>query len=138
MRAEPFMSDSQKTTVLVVDDHEDLLIFVKRILERADYQVFSAGSGEKALELAAKMVEPLELLVTDLLLPGITGGELRDRIRELHPRCAAIYISGVNQKRIDELGLKYGATFLRKPFTAQQLLEAAELKLTVQKAAFAT
>lgn len=126
----------RKATVLVVDDHEDLLAFAKQILERAGYQVLGAVSGEQALILAHSVEGQLDLLVTDLILPGITGGELREQIREIHPKCAAIYISGVNQKRIDELGLKYGAAFLRKPFSAQQLLEAAEHKLALTKTAF--
>jgi two-component system cell cycle sensor histidine kinase/response regulator CckA len=126
----------KKGTILVVDDHEDLLRFVRQVLERADYEVLGAGSGEQALALARGMEGNLDLLVTDLMLPGITGGELREQIRELHPKCPAIYISGVSQKRIDELGLKYGATFLKKPFSAKQLLEAVEFKMLLTKTAF--
>jgi|SRR5450432_2629921 DNA-binding response OmpR family regulator len=123
----------KNATVLVVDDHEDLLQFVKQVLASGGYQVFGALSGEEALTVAATIEGELDLLITDLVLPGITGGELRERIRDSHPKCEAIYISGVSQKRIDELGLKYGATFLRKPFSSKQLLEAAEYKLLLKK-----
>lgn len=128
---------SHRSHVLVVDDHDDLLTFVDRVLSEAGYKVLPAASGEEALALARGFEGQLGLLVTDLLLPGITGGELREQIRELHPKCAAIYMSGASQKRIDELGLKYGATILRKPFSAKQLLEAAENKLAFAHPVFA-
>lgn len=127
----------RKASVLVVDDHDDLLTFAKRVLSDKGYCVLGAATGEEALALARQHEGKLDLLVTDLMLPGITGGELRERIRELHPQCPAIYISGANQKRIDELGLKYGATILKKPFSAEQLAEATELKLTLKQTVFA-
>ena len=130
------MGETKIPNVLVVDDHNDLLKFATQALQRAGYAVANAGSAEEALVVTRAIVGELDLLITDLMLPGMTGGELRERIREMHPNCAAIYMSGANQKRIDELGLKYGATFLHKPFTAKQLVEAAGHKLAFTRAAF--
>lgn len=116
-------------TVLVVDDDPAMLEVLSRILRREHYDLLTAGDGAEALE-KARTVSALDLLVTDYDMPGLTGNELADRVREMYPDVKILFQSGFSDLLFtDEGNLEDGTAFLRKPFTARGLREAARMVL---------
>jgi DNA-binding response OmpR family regulator len=115
--------------LLVVDDEPPVLKLVTRILATDNYDVASAESGEAA---AVMIADPwfgnLDLLVTDLMMPGMNGRELAAIARRKYPNTRVLYVTGFADtlfKGLQELGA--GESFIEKPFGAEGLLEAARL-----------
>ncbi len=106
-------------TILIVDDEEILLSTEGAILSSYGYRVVSANSAEKALKLLAQKAPPVDLVITDLIMPTMSGKDLIDRMRSEFPEvptiCATGYVWPSGQQPRDH-------EYLRKPFTAQQLL----------------
>jgi CheY-like chemotaxis protein len=116
-------------TVLVVDDDPAMLEVLTRILRREHYDLLTASDGADALE-KARRASDLALLVTDYDMPGLTGNELADRVREMYPEVKILFQSGFSDLLFTEEGtLGDGIAFLRKPFTARGLREAARMVL---------
>ena len=105
-------------TVLVVDDEVLLLSMTEMILTEFGYKVLTAGSGQKALAILARDDVKVDLVVTDLVMPGMSGRELVDRIRQVAPAARILCMSGYGMSA----DKRPGAPFLRKPFTSMQLL----------------
>jgi signal transduction histidine kinase len=109
-------------TVLVVEDDPAVRDITARILRRNDYSVIEAASGPEALALAAD--RPLDLLLTDLVMPDVSGSELAQRIHRMHPGVAVLFMSGYSQ---DVLGphraLDDDVPLIQKPFAAEELLK---------------
>src|SRR3954468_3563175 len=91
------MSDSdpggRRMTVLVVDDEPDMREVVRRILQRRGFLVLDAGLPGPAMDLARDHVETLDLLLTDVRMPAITGAELASQLRQLRPDLPVLYMS---------------------------------------------
>jgi CheY-like chemotaxis protein len=105
--------------VLVVEDEEGVRGLVRRVLEAAGYAVTAAAGPEEALALAGR---PFELLITDLLMPAMTGRDLADRLRESFPALRVLYMSGFGGDTMIDRGLLApGQRFLSKPFSPQAL-----------------
>jgi CheY-like chemotaxis protein len=104
-------------TVLVVDDEEMLLGMCETVLSSFGYRVVLASNGVQALDLVGRMPAEIDLVITDLVMPGMSGRELMDRLRLLVPGIPLLCMSGY---ALSESG--GGSTYLRKPFTAQELL----------------
>jgi len=119
----------ERKRLLVVDDEIPVLRLVTRILATDNYDVASAESGV----IAARMVkEPgfpgVDLLVTDLMMPGMTGRELAAVVRAINPNVRVLYVTGFADTLftgVNELGP--GESFIEKPFGAEGLLEATRL-----------
>lgn len=105
-------------TILMVDDEDILLTMGETILSGYGYTVLTANSGPKALELLAKTDKAIDLLITDLVMPVMSGRELAERFREISPNtrvlCTSGYVQPASQK--DREG------YLQKPFTSQDLV----------------
>ncbi|MDX2261223.1 MAG: PAS domain S-box protein [Gemmatimonadales bacterium] len=115
---------SRAGTILVVEDEELLRSLVRRILERAGFTVIAAIDGEEALALAADHTGPLDLLLTDVVLPGINGKLVAEGITALRPGTPVLFMSGYTEDAIVHHGvLDEGIEFLEKPFTRQDLLD---------------
>ncbi len=118
---EPVESDSDLTgnqTILMVDDEDLLLTMGETILSAYGYQVLTANSGPKALEILSKAERPVDLLITDLVMPIMSGRELVEQVRRLSPETRIILTSGyIWQGEQPE-----HAAYLQKPFTTQELL----------------
>jgi len=84
-----------KVVILCVDDEENPLILRKLVLQKAGYDVVTANSGRKALEVLQS--QPIDLVLSDLLMPGMTGTELARRIKDLHPKLPVVLVSGLNE-----------------------------------------
>jgi two-component system cell cycle sensor histidine kinase/response regulator CckA len=105
-------------TVLVVDDEPLLLTMAEMILGDCGYTVLKADSGEKALALLSRDDAMVDLVVTDLVMPGMSGRELMERIRQLAPGTKLLWMSGYVMPADRQLG----TTYLQKPFTSAELL----------------
>jgi two-component system cell cycle sensor histidine kinase/response regulator CckA len=125
---------TKEHTILLVEDEPGVRMFSAQVLEDAGFSVLQAASGEEALELAATRQKPVSLLLTDVVMTGINGRVLADRLRALYPKLAVIYTSGYT----DDIVVRAGVTgesipFLHKPFTPQQLLERVRASLPVER-----
>jgi two-component system, cell cycle sensor histidine kinase and response regulator CckA len=118
------------TNVLVVDDEEPVRKFVERVLREAGYQTTTAGDGPQAIEIARKM-ESLDVLVTDVMMPQMTGDELARRLRQTEQRgLKVLYLTGFSDRLFKEkVTLWADEAFLDKPCGVQGLLQAVSLLL---------
>jgi two-component system cell cycle sensor histidine kinase/response regulator CckA len=116
-------------SVLIVDDEEGLLKFVDRVLSEAGYTTTTASDGPEAIEAAAKL-GPLDLLVTDLMMPQMTGDELARRLRMNQPSLKVLYLTGFSDRLFKEkVTLWQDEAFLDKPCGIKALMEAVALLL---------
>ena len=114
-------------TVLLVEDEDALRNVAQRALESAGYTVISAADGFDALRLSAQHPGEIQLLLTDVILPGMGGKELSERLVASRPAMRVLFVSGYTDDAIVSHGvLTAGLQFLGKPFTATQLVEKAE------------
>ncbi|HEX9999082.1 MAG TPA: ATP-binding protein [Actinoplanes sp.] len=117
-------------TLLVVEDEAALRDVAGRILSGAGYRVLSADGGPQALELAARHDGTIDLLVSDVVMPGMLGKELAERLTHVRPDTRVLYMSGYAQPVLHSKGtLDPGVALLEKPFTADDLLAAVRGRL---------
>ncbi|MFO8073331.1 MAG: PAS domain S-box protein [Polyangia bacterium] len=109
-------------TVLVVEDEEMLRDLVVRVLERCGCEVITATSGEQALELGRRLGGELDLLLADVVMPGLHGGELAALLDQSNPDLRVLFMSGHADDTIVGHGVRRGEVdMIDKPFTATQL-----------------
>jgi two-component system cell cycle sensor histidine kinase/response regulator CckA len=109
-------------TILVVEDEPAILAVTRAGLERLGYHVLPAQGPEEALETLARYPGPIHLLLTDVVMPGLSGPELARRITASSPRTRVLYVSGYTPNMIVKRGvLQPDVNFLPKPFTRKQL-----------------
>jgi PAS domain S-box-containing protein len=109
-------------TVLLVEDEESVRQLVRETLESRGYKVIEAENGEVALKISATCQEPIHLLITDVVMPGISGRELAKQLSKTHPHTRILFLSGYTEDAIVHQGvLEPGTAFLQKPFTLQNL-----------------
>jgi nitrogen-specific signal transduction histidine kinase len=109
-------------TILIVEDEEEVRKLAVRILERQGYKVLEASQGLDAFIIAEKYEDLIHLLVTDVVMPKISGRELADRIAEIRPEIKVLYMSGYTDNAIVHHGvLREGIKFIQKPFTVEGL-----------------
>ena len=109
-------------TILLVEDEEAVRGLTRRCLESSGYTVLQASNAEEALPIAASHAGRLDLLLTDVIMPGASGPELALRVLELRPGTRVLYVSGYTDLSMASQGvLDDGAFFLQKPFTPQTL-----------------
>lgn len=107
--------------VLVVDDEPLVRLLCERILRHAGYLVLSAEGGLEALDLLSRLQPCLDLLLTDIRMPGLSGDVLAAGLRQQNPTLAILLMSGHRQG-----GEELPAPLLLKPFTADQLVAAVK------------
>jgi CheY-like chemotaxis protein len=116
---------ADRPTVLVVEDEPSLRRLVGLMLEEHGYTVVLAANGVEALEMAESHDGSLELLLTDVVMPGMTGPELAKRIRGVRPGLKILYMSGYNDSRLASQQVEHGdVSVLIKPFTPNELLDS--------------
>jgi two-component system, cell cycle sensor histidine kinase and response regulator CckA len=109
-------------TVLVVDDQAPVRSIVREILQLTGYVVLEAGSGEEAWRICAGQEGPIHLLLTDVVMPGMSGPELARRLACMRPEMRVLYMSGYSDDTlIRQRAIEHGAAFLQKPFTPKVL-----------------
>jgi two-component system cell cycle sensor histidine kinase/response regulator CckA len=108
-------------TILVVEDTADLRRMICQILAQNGYTVLEASNGLEALEISGTYREPIHLVLTDVVMPKMDGGELAERLRQLNPGQRLVFMSGYADdalvRRVERM-----AKFLAKPFTSMTLV----------------
>jgi two-component system cell cycle sensor histidine kinase/response regulator CckA len=108
--------------VLLVEDEAALRELLRETLEGQGYLVLSARDGREALQVAAAHAGPIHLMVTDVIMPGVSGREAAGEIRKTRPEMEVLYVSGYADDAILKHGVPSTAAFLEKPFTRDSLL----------------
>ena len=109
--------------ILLVEDEESVRELIRASLEVSGFRIITAGSGDRAVEIAGELQEEPHLLLTDVMMPGISGRELADSVRELFPDTPVCFMSGYTDQTIEKLGvLEGGAFFIQKPFLPSDLI----------------
>lgn len=124
MAGETAPVSSMGKTVLLVDDDESMRRVTRRILTRNGFRVIEAEHGADALRVSAAHEGKIDLLVTDVLMPGIRGPELVEELILRSPNLRVLYMSGYTEEDITRWGLQPGIAFIQKPFTSEGLAEA--------------
>ncbi|MFY9823856.1 MAG: response regulator, partial [Thermoanaerobaculia bacterium] len=110
--------------VLLVEDEDNIREPAVEILEGRGYQVLAAGDAAQALSLAQEHPGPIHVLVTDVVMPGLSGSQLAGRLSALRPEMRVLYISGYPEDSIAHHGvLNPEQHFLQKPFPPGRFLE---------------
>ena len=109
-------------TILIAEDKSEVLEFCRDVLVQLGYKILTAMSGEEALSIAENYKENIDLLMTDIVLPGINGRITAEKLSALRPGIKILYNSGYTAEVIDKQGiLEKGINFISKPFTSQKL-----------------
>jgi two-component system cell cycle sensor histidine kinase/response regulator CckA len=120
------VEDNNKT-VLVVDDEPEIRKLVGAMLSQFGYEVLTADSGEHALTLFRKHGQPIELLITDVVAPGMSGPMLADKLAALQPDLKVLYISGYDHTQVvRKYVVEKGHALLAKPFSVESLRQKME------------
>jgi len=113
--------------IMVVDDDDGILKVLKRFLVNLGYEAILAGSGEEALE---KMHEKPEIVILDIMMPGMNGFEVLEKIKEQTPSTEVIVITGLDETGLGIESLERGAfEFMAKPLNLDHLKFLLEFKL---------
>ena len=119
-------------TVLIVEDNAQVRDLGQTILKRQGYTVLSAENGDQALAILNATDNPVDLLLTDVVMPGMNGKELFTRVSEKHPGLKVLFMSGYTDDIIAHRGvLEKGINFIKKPFSIQTL--AAKVRDVLKK-----
>jgi DNA-binding NtrC family response regulator len=118
----------ENQTILLVDDEHAVRLIVLKILKRAKYNVIEAASGEEALKLADAHKGAIDLVVTDMFMPGMRGPEVIENLMVKRPGLRVLFMSGYADHD-PKSGVPFGAHFLGKPFSANELAAAVESAL---------
>jgi len=109
-------------TILVAEDEEEVRKLTVRILKKQGYNVLEASDGNEAFNACEKHRGPIHLLVTDVVMPGMSGRTLAERLASLHPEMNVLYMSGYTDNAIVHHGiLEGGMNYIQKPFPIEGL-----------------
>ena len=122
-------------TVLIAEDEPGILRFMRRTLEQAGCRVIAGATAEEALQAVEQSGATPDLLVSDIVMPGLSGVELAARVRSRHPGLAVLFASAYTSDALKEQGIaSLGAYLLQKPFTGPELLEQVARTLAQRSA----
>ncbi len=116
--------DNRSATILVVDDEPSLLALVRTMLWRAGYEAIEAATPSEALRICAEHKRPIELLLTDILMPEMNGYDLAEQVKAVLPGVKVLFMSGYTDRALlESTGRSVAeAPLVRKPFTQHRLL----------------
>jgi len=116
--------DPEASTILVVDDEPKVRGLVRSILRTRGYTVLEADRGEEALRVCRQHAGPIHLLLSDVVMPGLTGAPLSEQAKALRPALKVLFMSGYTDDAISQEGvLRSGFSFIQKPFMPAALLQ---------------
>lgn len=110
-----------RETILVVEDEDAVRQVTCTILEKRGYQILVASTGDEALQLALQYRGPIHLLLTDVVMPGMSGRDLAERLGPLRPETRVLFVSGYTSDAVVHHGVEEGVPFLQKPFAPDSL-----------------
>jgi DNA-binding NtrC family response regulator len=109
-------------TILVVEDEKMVRDLVRSVLESHGYEVLEAPSGEEALELCLSRSDAVHLLLSDMVMPGMSGPELAKKLKESRPEMKVLYMSGYTEYALAGSGvMERVPSFIWKPFSTEAL-----------------
>ena len=109
-------------TILVVDDEPEILAVIRHSLEAIGYTVFTAPSAEEAVRLVEEGEGKIDLVLTDVVMPGMTGHGLAARVQAAEPRIQVLFMSGYTDSMLEEHGVsRTHANFISKPLSPSEL-----------------
>jgi len=111
-------------TVLLVEDEPSLRSLLRELLESFGYSVLEAGQGVDALRVAGEHRGTIDLLLSDIVMPQMTGNELAERLGQLRPATKVLFMSGYAAGVAPQHQIPNGAAYIEKPFTADALAGA--------------
>lgn len=120
--------DTEPKTILLVDDEQSVRAIVVKILRRANYNVLEAENGEAALRISQSHPEKIDLLISDMYMPGLRGPEVAKALAPMRPGLRVLFMSGYADQD-SRSGVPLGANFLNKPFSGKELTAAVEAAL---------
>jgi CheY-like chemotaxis protein len=123
-------------TVLLVEDEGMLRELAREVLEASGYRVLEAAGGEEALRVAAAHEGTIHLLLTDVVMPGISGRMVAERVAASRPEIKVLYTSGYTDDAVLQRGVQAGTAFLQKPFTTTALAQKVREVLDAPARAF--
>jgi DNA-binding NtrC family response regulator len=116
--------------ILVVDDEPNVLQLVQSILEEAGYHVIGASSADHAIKAFDKMPRPPDLLLTDVVMPGMSGPMLVDQLLAKQPNLKVLFMSGYDDRQVvQRYVVEKGFRLLAKPFSLDGLRSAVEAEI---------
>jgi CheY-like chemotaxis protein len=123
-------------TVLLSEDEQDVREIAREFLESGGYTVIEAKNGREAIELAEKYGEKIDLLVTDMVMPGMTGQELAVRLQREYPGLAVVFMSGYSEHAATEMAnADPSVRLMTKPFSRSAILRTVREILQAHKKA---
>jgi two-component system, cell cycle sensor histidine kinase and response regulator CckA len=122
-------NDDRRGTILLAEDEAGVRSLVRLVLTRAGFRVLEAADGSEALRLFETHAERIDLVVTDLLMPGVTGQVLHERIHAVRPALPVVFMSGYTDP-LPGQELTAGVPFLHKPFHPNELLAMVRAALS--------
>ena len=125
----------QDEMLLIVDDSEELLEVLGLTLQALGYRVLYAESGEQALEVFNQYADQIRLVLMDVVMPGMGGGEAVQQMRKMRPQLQVIFMTGYDEGEIKNDKLPSGCTVLRKPVEVETLSREISACLTAGEAA---
>ncbi|HEX3745878.1 MAG TPA: response regulator [Bryobacteraceae bacterium] len=124
----------EAASILLVEDEDGVRRLMHRLLEREGYQLLAARTAEDAETIAGVYVGGIDLLITDVVMPGITGPQLAERLRPQHAGMKVLFVSGYRHDALDQKGLVGpGAQVLAKPFSSAPFLRQVRTLLKQSK-----
>lgn len=110
-------------TVLLVEDEPSVRQSIRRMLERFGYAIIEASDGESGIAVASERASEIDIVLTDLMMPGMNGRTFSDRLAELEADIPVIFMSGYSDETVNQRGLVDAShAFLQKPFNSEQLV----------------
>lgn len=125
----PVRQTASAATILLVEDEESVRQMIRDMLGESGHQVLVAASPQEAIEISAKGEQRIDLLLTDVIMPGMNGRELSRLIVQARPGIKVLFMSGYAADILPQEGTDAETHFLKKPFTMQALLNAIEERL---------
>jgi two-component system cell cycle sensor histidine kinase/response regulator CckA len=109
--------------ILIVDDEPEVLALTTSILRAEGYTIVATGDPREALRIARSRPEPLDLLLTDVVMPGMNGRELAGRLRVFRPGIKVLFMSAYSAETVENFGIRLapGEPFVVKPFAVADL-----------------
>ncbi len=126
---------SGRESLLLVEDEESVRNLAREVLKQSGYHVLVAGDGPEALRRCSEHEGRIDLLVTDVVMPGMSGSEVAERVRLARPGIKVLYMSGYTDSAVFHHGVRQGETeYLEKPFTPDTLARKVRDVLDGQRA----
>ncbi len=123
--------DGRNGTILLVDDSDIVRDVIARMLESSGFTVLKASGGEEALSISGKTEVPIDLLLSDMVMPGMGGLELADRIAQVRPDLRILFMTGYAEDIVTRDGiLGENREWIGKPFTQEEIRDRVAAILT--------